>query len=85
MSALAVSDDEINENDVKSKLKSAPNYNSEKFMDLVSTKKVEKFGNKPENIVLIDTGTKNAIIRNISDIGYNLSNIHICRCRRLLQ
>jgi carbamoyl-phosphate synthase small subunit len=71
MSALAVSDNEIDENDVKNKLKSAPNYNNEKFVDLVSTKKVEKFGNESENIVLIDTGTKNAIIRNIHDIGYN--------------
>jgi len=71
MSALTVSDNEIDENDVKNKLKSAPNYNNEKFMDSVSTKKVEKFGNESENIVLIDAGTKNAIIRNIHDIGYN--------------
>ncbi len=71
MSALAVSDSEIDENDLKNKLKSAPNYNSEKFMDSVSTKKIEKFGNESENIILIDTGTKNAIIRNIHDIGYN--------------
>jgi len=71
MSALAVSDNEIDENDIKNRLKSAPNYNNEKFVDLVSTKKVEKFGNESENIVLIDTGTKNAIIRNIHDIGYN--------------
>jgi len=71
MSALAVSDNEIDENDIKNKLKSAPNYNNEKFMNIVSTKKVEKFGKEPENIILIDTGTKNAIIRNIHDIGYN--------------
>ena len=30
MSALAVSDNEIDENEVKNKLKSAPNYNNEK-------------------------------------------------------
>ena len=42
-----------------------------KFMNTVSTKKVEKFGNQSENVVLIDTGAKNAIIRNIHDIGYN--------------
>jgi len=71
MSALVVSDNEIDENEVKNKLKSAPNYNNEKFMNTVSTKKVEKFGNQSENVVLIDTGAKNAIIRNIHDIGYN--------------
>jgi len=43
----------------------------ESGVNLVSTKKVEKFGNESENIVLIDTGAKNAIIRNIHDIGYN--------------
>jgi len=62
MSALVVSDNEIDENEVKNKLKSAPNYNNEKFMNTVSTKKVEKFGNQSENVVLIDAGTKNAII-----------------------
>jgi len=71
MGALAVSDSEIDENDIKNKLKSAPNYNHEKFMNSVSTKKVEKFGNQSQNVVLIDTGAKNAIIRNIHDIGYN--------------
>ena len=71
MSALVVSENEIDENDIKNQLKSAPNYNNEKFMNSVSTEKVEKFGTESENIILIDTGAKNAIIRNIHDIGYN--------------
>ena len=75
MSALAVSENEIDENDVKNKLKSAPNYNDEKFMNSVSTKHVEKFGSGSKNVVLIDTGTKNAIIRNIHDLGYNIVKV----------
>ena len=75
MSALAVSENEIDENDVKNKLKSAPNYNDEKFMNSVSTKHVEKFGSGSKNVVLIDTGTKNAIIRNIHDLGYNVVKV----------
>ena len=75
MSALAVSENEIDENDVKNKLKSAPNYNDEKFMNSVSTKHVEKFGSGSKNVVLIDTGTKNAIIRNIYDLGYNVVKV----------
>jgi len=75
MSALAVSENEIDENDLKRKLESAPNYNNEKFMDLVSTKNVQKIGNKPKNIVLIDTGAKNAIVRNILDIGYSVVKV----------
>ena len=35
MGALTVSDNEIDENYVKNKLKSAPNYNNGKFVDLV--------------------------------------------------
>jgi carbamoyl-phosphate synthase small subunit len=75
MSALAVSENEINENDLKKKLESAPNYNDEKFMDSVSTKHIQKIGHKPKNIVLVDIGTKNAIIRNILDIGYNVVKV----------
>ena len=44
-------------------------------MNSVSTKQVEKFGNESENVVLIDTGTKNAIIRNIHEIGYKIVKV----------
>jgi len=70
MAALAVSDTEIDVNEVKKQLESAPNYNSEKFMDSVSTKKEMQYGSGNNTVVVIDTGAKNAIIRNIRDIGY---------------
>jgi carbamoyl-phosphate synthase small subunit len=75
MSSLTVSENEIDENDLKVKLESAPNYNNEKFMDLVSTKNIQKIGNNPKSVVLIDTGTKNAIVRNILDIGYSVVKV----------
>ena len=71
MAAICVSDTEIDTDVVVKELKNAPNYNDENFMNDVSTETNEKFGNDKENIVLIDTGTKNAIIRNIRELGYN--------------
>ena len=71
MAAICVSDTEIDVDVVMEQLKDAPNYNDENFMNVVSTETSEKFGNDKENIVLIDTGTKNAIIRNIRELGYN--------------
>jgi len=70
MAALAVSDEKIDENKIKQELSSATNYNDEKFMDVVSTKHVEEYGAEKESVVIIDVGTKNAILRNIQDIGY---------------
>ena len=71
MAAICVSDSEVNVDEVMKQLKGATNYNDENFMNTVSTKTSEKFGNDKDNIVLIDTGTKNAIIRNIRELGYN--------------
>ena len=71
MAAICVSDTDIDVDVVMEQLKDAPNYNDENFMNVVSTETSEKFGNDKENIVLIDTGTKNAIIRNIRELGYN--------------
>lgn len=71
MGAICVSDTEINVDEIMEQLKDATNYNDENFMNVVSTETTEKFGNDKENIVLIDTGTKNAIIRNIRELGYN--------------
>ena len=71
MAAICVSDTEINIDEVMDQLKNATNYNDENFMNVVSTETNEKFGNDKESIVLIDTGTKNAIIRNIRELGYN--------------
>ncbi|MDH3192519.1 MAG: glutamine-hydrolyzing carbamoyl-phosphate synthase small subunit [Nitrosopumilus sp.] len=72
MAALAVSDTEIDVEKVKKQLLSAPNYNSEKFMNIVSTKKEQIYGSDEKSVVVIDTGVKNAILRNIREIGYKV-------------
>ena len=70
MAALAVSDSEIDADAIKAQLKGATHYNAEQFMDVVSTKKDQVFGDGQKSIVVIDTGAKNAILRNIREIGY---------------
>lgn len=75
MAALVVSDSPIDIESVKNKLHSAPSYLSEEFMDEVSTKKEESFGQDKETVVVIDTGAKNAILRNIRDIGYKIIKV----------
>jgi carbamoyl-phosphate synthase small subunit len=75
MAALVVSEDEINEEEVKAQLKAAKNYNSEEFMDVVSTKTEEIFGNDKESVVVVDTGSKNAILRNIRALGYRVIKV----------
>ena len=72
MAALTVSDKEIDEKDLKKKLASATSYVTEEFMDSVSTKEPRIYGNEPETVVVIDTGVKNAILRNIRRIGYKV-------------
>jgi len=72
MAALVVSDNEINVDEVKKQLTLAPNYNSEQFMDTVSTKEEVVYGSEEKSVVVIDTGTKNAILRNIRDLGYKV-------------
>lgn len=75
MAALVVSSKEIDEEEIKKQLSSAPDYNSEKFMDLVSTKEEQVFGKEKQTVVVIDTGVKNAIIRNIRNIGYKVIKV----------
>ncbi len=71
MAALAVSDTEIDVEPIKKQLESAKHYDSEQFMDAVSTTEEQIFGNDAEkSIVVIDTGVKNAILRNIRQLGY---------------
>lgn len=72
MAALVVSDTEINIEEIKKQLSIAPNYNSEKFMDDVSTKEEQVFGSDEKAVVVIDTGAKNAILRNIRNLGYKV-------------
>lgn len=75
MAALVVSDNEIDVDKVKKQLESATHYNSEKFMDVVSTKQEQIFGKDEPSVVVIDTGVKNAILRNIRDIGYKVIKV----------
>ena len=72
MAAVVVSDSEIDVEKIKQQLASAPNYNSEKFMDAVSTKEEKIYGTEDEAVVVIDTGSKNAILRNIRELGYKV-------------
>ena len=65
MAALVVSDSEINVEDVKKQLASATHYDSEQFMDVVSTKHEKIYCNQEQSVVVVYTGAKNAIIRNI--------------------
>jgi carbamoyl-phosphate synthase small subunit len=70
MAALVVSDSEIDVEKIKKELTNVTKYNSEKFMDVVSTKIEKIYGDNNKSVVVIDTGAKNAIIRNIRELGY---------------
>jgi len=72
MAALVVSDSEIDVEEIKKQLLSAPHYNSEQFMDAVSTKEEKVYGDSDKAVVVIDTGAKNAILRNILQLGYKV-------------
>ena len=70
--ALCVSKDSID--DVRlSKLAKSENYEGRNFMPEVSTNQPYEYGNNNnECIVLLDTGTKYSIIRNIVRMGYKV-------------
>ena len=72
MAALVVSDSEINVDEVKKQLAQAKPYTSEEFMDNVSTGKPQTYGTEEKCVVVIDTGVKNAILRNIRNLGYKV-------------
>ena len=70
MAALVVSDEEIDVEKIRNELSNIKTYTSEKFMDIVSTKEEKIFGNESQSVVVIDTGAKNAIVRNVRELGY---------------
>ena len=72
MAALVVSDSEIDVEQVKKELASSTHYDSEQFMDVVSTKQEQVYGDDDKSVVVIDTGAKNAILRNIRELGYKV-------------
>jgi carbamoyl-phosphate synthase small subunit len=75
MAAIAVSDNPIDVQELKKKLENAKKYNDEEFMDSVSTKEPQTFGSESESIVIIDTGVKNAILRNVRSLGYKVIKV----------
>ena len=75
MGVLAVSDTPIEEQELKKKLASAKKYNDEEFMYTVSTKEPQTYGAEPESIVVVDTGVKNAILRNVRSLGYKVIRV----------
>ena len=75
MAALVVSSKEIDDEEIKKQLATTQDYNSEKFMDIVSTTEEQVFGNEKQTVVVIDTGVKNAIIRNIRNMGYKVVKV----------
>ena len=75
MAALEVSEDEIDTEDLRERLELAPRDDSEQFMDAVTTDVTSRYGDGDETVVLIDTGAKNAIIRNIIDLGYAVARV----------
>ena len=75
MGALVVSEDEIDVEAVKKQLKEAKHYNDEEFMDTVSTKQEQEFGDGKGSVVVVDTGAKNAILRNIRSLGYKVIKV----------
>ncbi len=75
MAALAVSDTPIDVSELKKKLTSVKKYNDEEFMNTVSTKEPQTFGSESQSIVVIDTGVKNAILRNVRRLGYKVIKV----------
>jgi carbamoyl-phosphate synthase small subunit len=75
MAALVVSDTPIDVSEIKKKLESAKRYNDEEFMDVVSIKEPQTFGSESQSIVVIDTGVKNSILRNVRSLGYKVIKV----------
>ncbi|MDE1862386.1 MAG: glutamine-hydrolyzing carbamoyl-phosphate synthase small subunit [Thaumarchaeota archaeon] len=75
MAALAVSEREIDELDLKKQLAASKKYNNEEFMEVVSVREPRVYGQENESIVVVDTGVKNAILRNIRQLGYKVIRV----------
>ena len=72
MGAIVVSKNPVNESIMKKLLASA-RYEGLNFMPEVSTSKVQEYGDKSRDcIVILDTGMKYSIVRNIMRTGYRV-------------
>jgi carbamoyl-phosphate synthase small subunit len=72
MGAIVVSENAVSESRLKKMLTSAK-YEGLNFMPEVSTKRVQEYGDKSKDcVVVLDTGVKYSIIRNIMRTGYRV-------------
>jgi carbamoyl-phosphate synthase small subunit len=72
MGAIVVSENAVNESLLKKMLASGK-YEGLNFMPEVSTKGAQEYGDKDKDcVVVLDTGVKYSIIRNIMRIGYRV-------------
>jgi carbamoyl-phosphate synthase small subunit len=72
MGAIVVSENAINESLMRKMLTSAK-YEGLNFMPEVSTKEVREYGDKSKDcVVVLDTGVKYSIVRNIMRTGYRV-------------
>ena len=70
MAALSVSQNPIDTDNLIEGLKGAPPYTNERLVDTVSTSQTLQYGEAKRKVVVIDTGVKNAILRNVTKMGY---------------
>lgn len=75
MAALAVSEKKIDEQELKRNLATAKKYNDEEFMAEVSIREPQVYGQDKGSVVVVDTGVKNAILRNIRQLGYKVIRV----------
>ncbi|MFQ5920600.1 MAG: glutamine-hydrolyzing carbamoyl-phosphate synthase small subunit [Nitrososphaerales archaeon] len=73
MGAMEVSKKDVSEESLFEAMKKSTRYDDTNFMQEVSTKSEQAYGKKDDQcVVLIDTGTKYSIIRNIMRTGYRV-------------
>lgn len=72
MGAMEVSKTDVREVSLFKELKESERYDDTHFVKEVSTKSPQTYGEGKECVVLIDTGTKYSIIRNIMRTGYKV-------------
>ncbi|NMJ86844.1 MAG: carbamoyl-phosphate synthase (glutamine-hydrolyzing) small subunit [Thaumarchaeota archaeon] len=72
MSAMEVSNNDIDDKLLFKELNNSESYNDIHFVQETSTKSPQTYGESNKRVVLIDTGTKYSIIRNIVRMGYKV-------------
>lgn len=75
MGALAVSSEPIDSDELSGMLPRAKSYDAEHHVDSVSASDMRRYGKGNPVVVVVDTGSKNAIIRNICRMGYDVIRV----------